>query len=47
MREFEVLPVQRGERIIGPGPDEIRSVSARIPLREPLNRRDSFEEGRE
>jgi hypothetical protein len=25
MREFEVLPVQRGERIIGPAPDEIRA----------------------
>ncbi|MFZ1060176.1 MAG: DUF169 domain-containing protein [Candidatus Rokuibacteriota bacterium] len=30
MREFEVLPVQRGERIIGPAPDEIRSVIARV-----------------
>ena len=47
MREFEMLLLQRGERITGPAPDEIRSVSARIPLREPLSRRDSFEEGRE
>ena len=30
MRVFEVLPVQPGERIIGPVPDEIRSVIARI-----------------
>ena len=30
MRAFEVLPVQPGERIIGPVADEIRSVIARI-----------------
>lgn len=30
MRVFEVLPVQAGERIVGPVPDQIRSVIARI-----------------
>jgi hypothetical protein len=30
MRVFEILPVQPGERIIGPVADEIRSMIARI-----------------
>lgn len=30
MRVFDVLPVQSGERIIGPVPDEIQSLIARI-----------------
>jgi hypothetical protein len=30
LRVFEVLPIQPGERIVGPVPDEIQSLIARI-----------------